>query len=123
MCIRELIERYSIVQQLGDIIFTNHQVDEFEAEEVHQPKAPSTTYGNIEKVELTEEIGARLKELRVATGHNQSQFTRLMGSNPFMVNKIEFGRGNITKSILKLYCDTLGVDVDDILNGNDISEK
>ena len=62
-------------------------------------------------------LGERLKTAREAKGYPQEKVAELIGMSAFHLGRIENGKKNVYLHKLALWCDALGVPIEEILTG------
>ena len=67
--------------------------------------------------DIQQQIGAKVRKLRLSKGWSQDVFADKSGLNRAHVGEIERGESNVTIQTLKIVADTLGVRIADLVKG------
>jgi transcriptional regulator with XRE-family HTH domain len=71
----------------------------------------------LQREEIQQRLGARIRSLRLKRGWTQDEFADLAGLHRAQVGAFENGRMNITIASLHLVAQTLGVRIIDLFKG------
>lgn len=115
--IRDLLDKYSIINQFSDMIFAQHKVDGFDPKELNEQvvgsKARKVYKG--ERIEVSPEIGQEIQNARVAMGYTQNKLCEMIGVSSAFANLLEKAHGSVPLDKLEEYVEAVGLDFDDIL--------
>lgn len=117
--IRELLEKYSFIQQLSDVIFTANLVETFDTSDIKdevdgKSRRTYITQG-APRIKINDAMAALVKKARINAGLTQNAACEAIGVSGAFANIVEKAKGDCNEEKLEQYCQVIGLDFEEVL--------